>query len=75
MRIAAVANLSRPGVIHRGRRAPIQARNPVAAAPAVIAVAMHCMHMGRVYAQESIARGNFSAIVRMRPLVVIDEVP
>jgi len=43
--MAAVAAFSRRGVIQRGERAASQARPPVAAAPAVIAVAMHCMHM------------------------------
>jgi hypothetical protein len=40
-----VASLSRRGVIHLGWWVASQARIPVAAAPAVIAEAMHCMHM------------------------------
>jgi hypothetical protein len=42
---AAVASFKRRGVIQRGLRVASQARIPVAAAPVVIAVAMHCMHM------------------------------
>ena len=45
VRIAAVASFSRRAVIQRGWWLAIQARIPVAAAPAVIADAMHCMHM------------------------------
>jgi hypothetical protein len=44
-RIAAVAAFSLRGVIHLGERAANQTRPPVAAAPTVIAVAMHCMHI------------------------------
>jgi hypothetical protein len=45
-RIAAVVSLRRRWVIQLGEWVAIQARIPVAAAPAVIALAMHCMHMG-----------------------------
>ena len=38
-------SFNRRAVIQCGLRAPTQARIPVVAAPAVIAVAMHCMHM------------------------------
>lgn len=44
-RIAAVVSFRRRWVIQLGERVAIQARIPVAAAPAVIALAMHCMHM------------------------------
>ena len=47
-RIAAVVSLRRRGVIQLGEWVAIQARIPVAAAPAVIALAMHCMHMGEL---------------------------
>jgi hypothetical protein len=40
-----VVSFRRPDVIHDGWWAATQARIPVAAAPAVIALAMHCMHM------------------------------
>lgn len=43
---AAVISFMRPGLIQEGRRAPIQARKPVAVAAAVtLAPATHCMHM------------------------------
>jgi len=41
-----VVSLRRRWVIQLGEWVAIQARIPVAAAPAVIALAMHCMHMG-----------------------------
>ncbi len=41
----AVASFRRRWVIQLGEWVAIQARIPVAAAPAVIALAMHCMHM------------------------------
>ncbi len=52
-RIAAVARFSLFGVIQLGLRVAIQARIPVVAAPAVIAVAMHCMHMANEANAES----------------------
>lgn len=43
--MAAVASFIRRGVIQFGLWVASQVRIPVAAAPAVIADAMHCMHM------------------------------
>jgi len=40
-----VSRFSRIGVNLRGLRVATQARTPVVAAPAVIALAMHCMHI------------------------------
>jgi hypothetical protein len=42
-----VTRRSRLGVSHVKLRVPSQARAPLTAAPVVIAVAMHCMHMPR----------------------------
>ena len=55
--LAASANNTSPTVIHlrpaapsqAGEHAPSQARNPVAAAPAVVAVIMHCAHIPSQY--------------------------
>jgi hypothetical protein len=44
-RIATVTRFNRFGVIQLGLWVASQARIPVVAAPTVIAVAMHCMHM------------------------------
>lgn len=41
-----MVSFRRRWVIQLGEWVAIQARIPVAAAPAVIALAMHCMHMG-----------------------------
>lgn len=46
-----VARFSRSGVSQAKPRLASQARIPVAAAPAVIADAMHCMHMATGYSQ------------------------
>ncbi|HEY1246912.1 MAG TPA: hypothetical protein VGF29_18980 [Hyphomicrobiaceae bacterium] len=48
LRSAAVATFSRRGFIQLGLRVANHARIPVAAAPVVIAVAMHCMHMAQM---------------------------
>jgi hypothetical protein len=48
LRSAAVATFSRRGFIQLGFRVANHARIPVAAAPVVIAVAMHCMHMAQM---------------------------